>query len=467
MSLELLPFQHAGRDFLVERPRAFLLDSVGLGKTVMAIAAHQILQNKLIVFPESNKVYDWSWEYAQWAPEVKRYIVQGSKIIRNGIYDSFSKADPPAVLIVNHHKVFPDLDKLLNVNVDGAIIDESEVFNNHQTNIHLHMHWVIRRLQVVWQLSAYPFGINLLQFYNLFAMVGINIFGERRDFIERFCIVQRRRFRVKGGRFIKKTEIVGAKNLDEFKRLAAPFCLRRTKKSVGIELPPVRFQAITCELSKRQRQLYDLAKKNKIDTMTRKEKFEPLSRYVFFTQIMDSPWLLDSAEKPESPKLDEVVKLFRRIQDKVVVYTQFKKWFPIIAVRLKREGIPFVEYYGTGMSAAKKAEVDARFRDTTRPCVFLCTGAAERGINLQHCHNLIVIDFKYNPVRLLQLFGRVDRIGQKHDVSIYYIVAKDTHEVKIFEKLFARQSLIDRVMDSDNAAVFNLKGIFEEVLRTI
>ncbi len=50
------------------------------------------------------------------------------------------------------------------------------------------------------------------------------------------------------------------------------------------------------------------------------------------------------------------------------------------------------------------------------------TDAAGEGIDLQtHCHRLINIDVPFNPSRLEQRIGRIDRYGQRFDPEIYYL----------------------------------------------
>jgi len=459
---ELLKHQHEAVAVLCKNPRFFLLDDTGVGKSIEAIIAHKQLGGKVIVFCESNKVFDWGVEYRVWAPLISCYIINGAKVKRNRCYRAFAAAKAPAVLIVNHHKVLHDLDALLDLLVDVVIIDECEVLNNYQTQMHLHVKWIIRKKKFVWQLSAYPFGINLLQFYNLFDLMGVDIFGSRREFIDKYCVVSTQIIKVRG-RTVHKRTIVGAKNVQEFKSLAAPYCLRRLKASIGIQLPPVRLKAVGVTMTPRQETLYRLALQNKLETIARKERFDPISKYMVLTQILNSPWMLDSSEEKEAPKLDEMVSLITRLKEKAVVFSQFKKWFPLIRDRLSKAKVKFFEYSGS-LSPKAKAKVCKEFKGANYPCVFICTGAAKRGINLQHCHNLLVLDFEFNPVSLLQLFGRLDRIGQKNDISIYYFVAERTHEEKIFSKLYERQSLIDAVLGSQESAKFDLEFLFKEIL---
>jgi SNF2 family DNA or RNA helicase len=61
----------------------------------------------------------------------------------------------------------------------------------------------------------------------------------------------------------------------------------------------------------------------------------------------------------------------------------------------------------------------------------ISTDAGGEGINLQFCRILINYDLPWNPMRLEQRIGRIDRIGQKHDVKVVNFQLEDTVEQKV------------------------------------
>lgn len=197
--------------------------------------------------------------------------------------------------------------------------------------------------------------------------------------------------------------------------------------------------------------------------MTRDEQFNPISKYIFLTQILNSACLLDDKEEKEMPKIDAAIKLFNKLHTKMVLFTQLVKWFDLVKVKLARHRIPVIEYHGS-LSAKDKFLRVQQFKDAVVPTIFLCTEAASHGINLQFCHTLVVVDFMWNPVSMLQLFGRINRLEQKNSMSIYYLVAEGTHEERIFKMLHSRQSLIDAVLNSNESACFDLQELFKEML---
>jgi len=61
--------------------------------------------------------------------------------------------------------------------------------------------------------------------------------------------------------------------------------------------------------------------------------------------------------------------------------------------------------------------------------VLVATDAAGEGLNLQkHCHRIIHFELPWNPNRLEQRNGRIDRYGQQHTPVIGFLYARDTYE---------------------------------------
>src|SRR5205823_10396927 len=102
------------------------------------------------------------------------------------------------------------------------------------------------------------------------------------------------------------------------------------------------------------------------------------------------------------------------------------------------------------MKLPDRIEQERYFRETAQ--IMVATEAAGEGINLQFCHLMVNYDIPWNPNRLEQRMGRIHRIGQTDDVYIFNLVATNTIEGVILERLFTkleeiRGQLGDRVFD--------------------
>jgi len=87
----------------------------------------------------------------------------------------------------------------------------------------------------------------------------------------------------------------------------------------------------------------------------------------------------------------------------------------------------------------------------------VCTDAAAEGVNLQFCGVMINYDLPWNPARLEQRMGRIHRYGQKRPtVFIANLLATDTREGKVMERLLAKLEVIRHALRSDK--VFDVVG---------
>lgn len=74
--------------------------------------------------------------------------------------------------------------------------------------------------------------------------------------------------------------------------------------------------------------------------------------------------------------------------------------------------------------------------------MLVSTDAGGEGLNLQFCHVVVNYDIPWNPMRLEQRIGRVDRIGQKHTVRAVNFVFEDSVEHRVREVLEEKLAVI-------------------------
>ena len=81
--------------------------------------------------------------------------------------------------------------------------------------------------------------------------------------------------------------------------------------------------------------------------------------------------------------------------------------------------------------------------------ILLATDAAGEGLNLHHhCRVVINLELPWNPTRLEQRAGRVDRIGQRRTVHAFHLIASDTAEMRILERLTRRIARARHAIDA-------------------
>jgi superfamily II DNA/RNA helicase len=133
-------------------------------------------------------------------------------------------------------------------------------------------------------------------------------------------------------------------------------------------------------------------------------------------------------------KLDYLTRLLRRTREPVVVFTEYRDTLLHVQSALPR---PITILHG-GLGREERADA-LRVFGSTPGIVLLATDAAAEGLNLHHrCRMVVNLELPWNPSRLEQRIGRVDRIGQQRIVHAFHLVAADLGETDVLDRLRAR-----------------------------
>jgi len=124
---------------------------------------------------------------------------------------------------------------------------------------------------------------------------------------------------------------------------------------------------------------------------------------------------------------------------KLLVFTEFVPTQRMLAEFLANRGIAVACLNGS-MSMEERQEVQAQFAREAR--VLVSTDAGGEGLNLQFCHIVVNYDIPWNPMRLEQRIGRVDRIGQGCVVRAVNFLFEDSVEFRVREVLEQKLSVI-------------------------
>ena len=164
----------------------------------------------------------------------------------------------------------------------------------------------------------------------------------------------------------------------------------------------------------------------------------------------DVKLLLEAAKRTEKAgvdaKADALLDWVYRLQQeesdpdlKVLIFTEFVPTQEMLREFLTNRGFSVVCLNGS-MGMEERERVQREFAGQTR--VLISTDAGGEGLNLQFCHAVVNYDIPWNPMRLEQRIGRVDRIGQEHVVRAVNFVVQDTVEHRVREVLEAKLAVI-------------------------
>jgi len=168
--------------------------------------------------------------------------------------------------------------------------------------------------------------------------------------------------------------------------------------------------------------------------------------------------------------LSEVTKRENDPKAKALIFTEFISTQKYLGEILEKMGYT-VAYLNGRMSLDEKIEAKTKFKNESQ--ILVSTDAGGEGINLQFCHVVINYDLPWNPMKIEQRIGRLDRIGQKKDVMVFNFVVKNTVEERVRdileEKLerIAKQFGEDKTTDVLNFLQdeFNFDRIFIDAIR--
>lgn len=160
--------------------------------------------------------------------------------------------------------------------------------------------------------------------------------------------------------------------------------------------------------------------------------------------------LLEAASRCEQAgpdaKADALLEWLYRLQSeegdpelKALIFTEFVPTQEMLRRFLVERGFSVVCLNGSMDMDERKRVQDAFARDVR---ILISTDAGGEGLNLQFCHAVINYDIPWNPMRLEQRIGRVDRIGQSHVVRAVNFVFEGSVEHRVREVLEQKLAII-------------------------
>jgi SNF2 family DNA or RNA helicase len=438
--------------------RAILADEVGLGKTIEAglvLKEYWVrgLVRKVLILVPASLVLQWVRELGQ---KFDLPAVPQKKL--------HTWSQDIVVASMDTAKREPNRTLLLNNEYDLVIIDEAHKLKNKRTSNYQFVSELRKKYCLL--LTATPVQNDLNELYNLITLLKPGQLGEEGDFHSNY---------VKGRR--------QAKNEDKLQENLGQLMIRNRRSDGGVEFTKRFVSNVPLVLSPEEMALYegvtdyirkhayaengDLASMLSLVTLQREVCS---SRDAVFLTLVNL-FKKTPEDSPLRPRIWELVELIRQIQantkaektmelltgmnDKAIVFTEYRQTQDYLLRFFKEHGIQAVPYRG-GMNRGKKDWMMDMFR--RRAQVMIATEAGGEGINLQFCHNIINFDLPWNPMRVEQRIGRVHRLGQTEDVHIYNLCTLGTIEEHIVHLLHEKINMFEMVIGELDEIVQRLES---------
>lgn len=251
------PYQKEGMDWLVSLydrgMSGILADEMGLGKTLQTIAllshlacARGIWGPHLIIVPTSTLI-NWEMEFKRWSPGFHILTYYGSANERKNKRIGWNKGNTFHVCITSYQLVVQDALIFRRKKWFYLILDEAHNIKNYQSQRWqtLLSFYSKRRLL----LTGTPLQNSLMELWSLMHFLMPALFRSRDEF--KYWFSNPLTQMVEGKESYNKTLV------ERLHTVIRPFILRRTKSEVESQMPKKYYHLITCELSKRQSELYE------------------------------------------------------------------------------------------------------------------------------------------------------------------------------------------------------------------
>ncbi len=141
---------------------------------------------------------------------------------------------------------------------------------------------------------------------------------------------------------------------------------------------------------------------------------------------------------------------------KMIIFTEHKDTLDYLRKRIAEVLGPaaVIEIHG-GTRREERLKAQEEFRQNAEVTILVATDAAGEGVNLQVANLMVNYDLPWNPNRIEQRFGRIHRIGQDEVCHMWNLVAVDTREGEVFERLFLK---LDEERKALGGKVFDILG---------
>lgn len=414
----------------------FLADSMGLGKTrvALALAAYYAPTSLLVVAPAALRS-NWVYEARQWFPELTN-VTCGAAL---------AQGNPPPFAVVSYSL-------LAKVQQPYAyyIFDESHYLKNAaaaRTRAALKTAKVRSGVRVI-LLSGTPLSRNsdlyaqLRVLGTLAANVGFYPFLGRYGktspaeyFAYRYTrpeVTYTPREVVRFGRNDRSWELSAL--------LSSANVVRRTKEDVGLNLPPkVRETCVVGELSSGQRSMFERELRGSSPAQFRSD-----------ARLMHL--VLRTAEMKRTHTLAYVREMLSShwLGDKVLLFAHYHATLDALADLCRELGVACVSVDGRCSALEKDERLENFRKDDSVVCAILGLQCASVGLNLPNANRVVFAELGWNPDDYLQAEDRAHRLGCVRPVHVIYLLLQHSTDSLMYSTL--RSKLCNTALVLDEVA---------------
>lgn len=183
--------------------------------------------------------------------------------------------------------------------------------------------------------------------------------------------------------------------------------------------------------------------------------------------------ILELADKlpEEDPKFDQLMEIIREKQfeenNKIILFSTFRHTLAYIRRKLENIGLRVTQIDGS-VKDEMRSEYHGRFKlpkdDENAIDILLFTEVGSEGLDYQFCNLMVNYDLPWNPMKIEQRIGRIDRRGQASDVvNIYNMITRGTVDADIYDRCLMRIGVFERSIGECEAILGEISNEVEKI----
>jgi superfamily II DNA or RNA helicase len=441
----LRPYQRQGVDWLVFLRRAglgaLLADDMGLGKTLQALCA---VEGRTLVVAPTSVLHGWMREIDRFRPELSYSLYHGPG----------RHLDPQAdITITSYALLRQDVEQLSAPSWDCVVLDEAQMIKNPESQIARAALKLDAKARFA--LTGTPVENRLDELWSQLHFLNPGLLGGRTQFRDRYS-----RPIAEGDRDVAA----------RLRQRIRPFLMRRLKKEVAPDLPPLSEIVLDCELSTEERAVYDSVRAATLRDVVERLRaggnvMAALEALLRLRQAACHSSLVPGQESStaSSTKLETLyARLEEAVADghKALVFSQWTSLLDHVEPGLRERGIPWLRLDG---STRDRGGVVDRFQsESGEPVMLLSLRAGGTGLNLTAADHVFLLDPWWNPAVEAQAADRAHRIGQERPVVVHRLIARNTVEEGILTLHSRKRALADAALeDADGSSRLSRDDLVE------
>ncbi len=414
------------------------------------IAAEKMLKkddyfNVLVVVPSSLKK-KWYNDIGKFLGPNRAIMIDGTKQARSDQYRFIKMKNK--FIIMNYDLAIRDWDEFLFGEIDDGkerivIFDEVQYLKNDTAKRTKKCIELSEHCKSIIGLSATFLETSIMDVFNIMKVIDRNMLGGKYwNFFNKYVITD----------FWGKE--IGHNDITDIVEALEPVKIRRQKEQVLKQLPDRSEITYWCKLTKDQESCYNdvlnnIATKMKSDRrINQVASAEILAQIQLLIQVCLSTELLDY-NVTSSSKLTLLYDIIEQVgNQKIVIFVKYVKMVEIIARELIKRGYKTFFVHGKSIkNVTEKQNIVDSFNETNNHQILVTSDVLKEGIDLVGASVLINFDLLWNPASMEQRAGRLDRIGQKNNVTVMYLITEGTIEQRMFDLLQTRKDLSTMIVD--------------------